>query len=146
MLVSHDRALLRAVCDEFWLVGKGEVAPFDGDLDEYQTYLLEEAKLLRESIKEEQQSQQKNTSTAQLRAENKKNQSRLKTLKRNLEKIEEKIQALQQQKKTLEDKLSHTQDLGKITQIGNEIMAIDDSLNHQENEWLELSEELEALT
>ena len=25
MLVSHDRALLRAVCDEFWLVGRGRV-------------------------------------------------------------------------------------------------------------------------
>src|SRR5690606_1905945 len=31
MLVSHDRALLRAVCDEFWLVTKGGVQPFDGD-------------------------------------------------------------------------------------------------------------------
>jgi ABC-type glutathione transport system ATPase component len=27
MLVSHDRALLRAVCDEFWLVGRGVVSP-----------------------------------------------------------------------------------------------------------------------
>jgi ATP-binding cassette subfamily F protein 3 len=27
MLVSHDRALLRSVCDEFWLVGRGAVAP-----------------------------------------------------------------------------------------------------------------------
>jgi ATP-binding cassette subfamily F protein 3 len=40
MLVSHDRALLRAVCDEFWLVGRGAVGPFDGDLDDYQRYLL----------------------------------------------------------------------------------------------------------
>ncbi|MDO9088602.1 MAG: ATP-binding cassette domain-containing protein, partial [Burkholderiaceae bacterium] len=29
MLVSHDRALLRAVCDEFWLVSRGGIAPFD---------------------------------------------------------------------------------------------------------------------
>ncbi len=48
MLVSHDRALLRAVCDEFWLVGRGVVGPFDGDLDDYQRYLLEESKRLRE--------------------------------------------------------------------------------------------------
>ncbi len=27
MLVSHDRALLRAVCDEFWLVGRGRIVP-----------------------------------------------------------------------------------------------------------------------
>jgi ATP-binding cassette subfamily F protein 3 len=47
MLVSHDRALLRAVCDEFWMVSRGGVEPFDGDLDDYQRYLLEEGKRLR---------------------------------------------------------------------------------------------------
>ncbi|HXE21672.1 MAG TPA: ATP-binding cassette domain-containing protein, partial [Rhodoferax sp.] len=52
MLVSHDRALLRAVCDEFWLVTRGGVEPFDGDLDDYQRYLLDEAKRQRESLKE----------------------------------------------------------------------------------------------
>ena len=52
MLVSHDRALLRAVCDEFWMVSRGGVAPFDGDLDDYQRYLLDEAKRQREAIKE----------------------------------------------------------------------------------------------
>ena len=41
MLVSHDRALLREVCDEFWLVTSGGVLPFDGDLDDYQKWLLE---------------------------------------------------------------------------------------------------------
>ncbi|QEL65281.1 ATP-binding cassette, subfamily F, member 3 [Oryzomicrobium terrae] len=48
MLVSHDRALLRAVCDEFWLVSRGGVGPFDGDLEDYQRYLLDEAKRARE--------------------------------------------------------------------------------------------------
>jgi ATP-binding cassette subfamily F protein 3 len=41
MLVSHDRALLRETCDEFWLVTGGAVQPFDGDLDDYQRWLLE---------------------------------------------------------------------------------------------------------
>jgi ATP-binding cassette subfamily F protein 3 len=48
MLVSHDRALLRAVCDEFWLVSKGGIEPFEGDLEDYQRYLLDEAKRVRE--------------------------------------------------------------------------------------------------
>ena len=56
MLVSHDRALLRSVCDEFWLVGRGGIAPFDGDLDDYQRYLLDEAKRLRELVREESRS------------------------------------------------------------------------------------------
>jgi len=44
MLVSHDRALLREVCDEFWLVAGGAVKPFDGDLDDYQRWLLEQSR------------------------------------------------------------------------------------------------------
>ena len=44
MLVSHDRALLREVCDEFWLVTDGAVKPFDGDLDDYQKWLLEQSR------------------------------------------------------------------------------------------------------
>ncbi|MBI5268118.1 MAG: ATP-binding cassette domain-containing protein [Burkholderiales bacterium] len=44
MLVSHDRALLREVCDEFWLVADGVLKPFDGDLDDYQRWLLERSR------------------------------------------------------------------------------------------------------
>ncbi len=54
MLVSHDRALLRSVCDEFWLVSKGGVAPFDGDLEDYQRYLLDEARRVREEAASQQ--------------------------------------------------------------------------------------------
>ncbi|SAL68879.1 ABC transporter ATP-binding protein [Caballeronia choica] len=54
MLVSHDRSLLRAVCDEFWLVTKGSVEPFDGDLDDYQQFLRDEARRMREQASGEQ--------------------------------------------------------------------------------------------
>jgi len=50
MLVSHDRALLREVCDEFWLVAKGAVLPFDGDLDDYQKWLLETSRAVSRGL------------------------------------------------------------------------------------------------
>ncbi|MBA2547013.1 MAG: ATP-binding cassette domain-containing protein [Burkholderiaceae bacterium] len=40
ILVSHDRHLLRATTDELWLVHDGEVAPFEGDLDDYSALIL----------------------------------------------------------------------------------------------------------
>ncbi|MDR2852553.1 MAG: ATP-binding cassette domain-containing protein [Burkholderiaceae bacterium] len=52
MLVSHDRALLRSVCDSFWLVGEGQVSDFDGDLDDYQQYLLDQARRARDALRE----------------------------------------------------------------------------------------------
>ena len=39
VLVSHDRALLRTVCDEFVIVADGAALPFDGDLDDYLAWL-----------------------------------------------------------------------------------------------------------
>jgi ATP-binding cassette subfamily F protein 3 len=52
MLVSHDRALLREVCDEFWLVADGGVRPFDGDLDDYQKYLLDTARAQAKALRD----------------------------------------------------------------------------------------------
>lgn len=39
VIVSHDRALLRATCDQFALVADGRVQAFDGDLDDYKAWL-----------------------------------------------------------------------------------------------------------
>ena len=39
LIVSHDRALLRGVCDEFLLIGDGHAQPFDGDLEDYAAWL-----------------------------------------------------------------------------------------------------------
>ncbi len=40
ILVSHDRYLLEASADRLWLVQNGNVAPFDGDLDDYRRAVL----------------------------------------------------------------------------------------------------------
>jgi len=39
ILVSHDRHLLRSVCDDLWLVDGGRLQTFDGDLDDYPAWL-----------------------------------------------------------------------------------------------------------
>jgi ATP-binding cassette subfamily F protein 3 len=39
ILVSHDRHLLRSVCDDLWLVDGGALQHFDGDLDAYPEWL-----------------------------------------------------------------------------------------------------------
>jgi ATP-binding cassette subfamily F protein 3 len=42
VIVSHDRALLRATCDQFILVTDGKAQSFDGDLDDYAAWLAQE--------------------------------------------------------------------------------------------------------
>ncbi|MBS0580258.1 MAG: ATP-binding cassette domain-containing protein [Proteobacteria bacterium] len=39
VIVSHDRSLLRGACDRFLLVAQGALAPFEGDLEDYASWL-----------------------------------------------------------------------------------------------------------
>ena len=45
VIVSHDRTLLRGACDSFLLVANGAVTPFDGDLDDYASWLGKSGKV-----------------------------------------------------------------------------------------------------
>jgi ATP-binding cassette subfamily F protein 3 len=42
VVIAHDRHLLRATVDELWLVANGGLAPFDGDLDDYRDWVLDQ--------------------------------------------------------------------------------------------------------
>ncbi|WP_319242313.1 ATP-binding cassette domain-containing protein [uncultured Propionivibrio sp.] len=145
MLVSHDRALLRAVCDEFWLVSRGTLAPFDGDLDDYQQFLLDEAKRVRESIKASQK-EARAAAAPVMPPVAKKSSSNLKALQRDLGKLEQQMLELQTQKNAMEARLSTLADPQEIGELGMKMQAIDESLADIEDRWLAISEEIEALS
>ena len=166
MLVSHDRALLRAVCDEFWLVGRGEIKPFDGDLDDYQRYLLEESKRLREEAKMEevkgtsedakptamiavtpekkpvaQTSEQRKLESAKRQEIN----ARTKPLKKQIDQIEKSMAQLQSEKAVLEAKLLEPISPSDIAEIGKKLKVINDELATLEEKWLGWTSEIEAI-
>ena len=141
MLVSHDRALLRAVCDSFWLVANGSISDFDGDLDDYQQYLLDEARRQRDVANS---STAPKAPVAPLAAKTKPASRQLKALQKDLEKLDQKIPALQAEKASLENALTATTDPATLTETGSKLHAIQDELDALEGRWLELSEEIEA--
>jgi ATP-binding cassette subfamily F protein 3 len=146
MLVSHDRALLRAVCDEFWLVTKGGVEPFDGDLDDYQRYLLEEGKRLRESLKEAGKAAEPPKPTpAPVVAKRAVPSGKLKPLKQSLEKLDKSMAALQAEKVALEARLAGNLSVEDITAAGKQLQHVNGELEREEEKWLELSGQIEAL-
>ena len=149
MLVSHDRALLRAVCDEFWLVARGRVEPFDGDLDDYQRYLLDEAKRVRESVREAvRETRAGESAVVQSQAvaqQTKRNATRAKTLRREQGKIEAQMLEVQAAKHALEARLSEPLAPQEIGALGLEIEAYAGQLETLEAQWLTLGEEIETL-
>jgi len=176
MLVSHDRALLRSVCDEFWLVGRGVVGPFDGDLDDYQRYLLDESKRLREVAKETQRTLEAEAQASQAAAAEaaraaaaaatqaaapaiaSRDQRKLdaqarqalaektRPLKKELEQVDQRMAQLGQDKTALEERLSTTLPPAEIAESGKKLKAISDELERLEERWLELNEQIETLT
>ena len=143
MLVSHDRSLLRSVCDEFWLVSHGGIEPFDGDLDDYQRYLLDEAKRVRESVKASQKAA-KEAAPVVAAPVVKKDSAELKALRRDLGRLEQTILELQTRKHGLEARLASTQSAQEIGEIGVQVQALTDELAGHEDRWLDLSERIEA--
>ena len=147
MLVSHDRALLRAVCDEFWMVSRGGIAPFDGDLDDYQRYLLDESKRLRAEavaaaavvvappVKTTNESNQNN----------KLNQEKKKPLKKELEKVEPKLAALEAEKEACLQQLLEPLNPKEIAEASKRLKRIEQELASLEARWLEINEALEAI-
>ncbi|MDE2606388.1 MAG: ATP-binding cassette domain-containing protein [Burkholderiales bacterium] len=153
MLVSHDRALLRAVCDEFWLVGRGTVAPFDGDLDDYQRYLLEEARRLREQVAAAAPAAAPAASGSRLTPQEQRRQqaqqrqelaARLKPLRKEREQAEQRIAALESEKAQLEGRLATVLTPADIAEAGRRLKAVADELARLEDRWLELAGEIEA--
>jgi len=146
MLVSHDRSLLRSVCDEFWLVSRGGIEPFDGDLDDYQRYLLDEAKRGREELKASLKEAKETVTQAPPVVENKKISARLKTMKRDQGKLEQRMLELQTRKHALEARLSKPLPAQEIGELGLELKTVDEELASHEEKWLAISEEIEAET
>ncbi|MFM6961482.1 MAG: ABC-F family ATP-binding cassette domain-containing protein, partial [Polynucleobacter victoriensis] len=150
MLVSHDRALLRAVCDEFWLVGRGEIKPFDGDLDDYQQYLLDESKRLREEAKTISEvvdvapieinkvkpvvksGEQKKLDAARRQEIN----ALVKPIKKKIEKAEKDMADLNRQKLDIETQLSQPISPAEIAQLGKNLKLINENLATIEEQWL----------
>ncbi len=138
MLVSHDRALLRSVCDSFWLVSRGGVSDFDGDLDDYKQFLLDEAKRQREEAAAPKVSVAKEAPKA------KPVSNRMKGLQRDLEKLDQNIQRLQKNKGDHEAALSGITDPAAIAETGRKLLVIQEELDALELRWLSLAEDIEA--
>ncbi|MBK7282243.1 ABC-F family ATP-binding cassette domain-containing protein [Candidatus Aalborgicola defluviihabitans] len=143
MLVSHDRALLRAVCDEFWMVSRGGVEPFDGDLDDYQRYLLDEVKRQREEAKEAAKAPVKPVPVVTAKPTKSKGDTSPK-FKKELEVVEARMAVLNGEGAALESQLTTNTHPHEIADIGKKLNGVNNELAQLEERWLELSSLMES--
>ncbi len=165
MLVSHDRALLREVCDEFWLVTDGAVKPFDGDLDDYQKWLLEQSReASREQSKGDKARRKREVAapaaappaavpTPTARGNDRKTAAsgrqqrsdELKPLRKELIGVDNKLGVLMSDREALEAAAADEMSPAQRADQGRRLKQLADEIEALEARWLELSTQLDAL-
>lgn len=144
LLISHDRHLLDACADRLWLVADGRVTPFDGDLDDYEKFVLS-------SRRPPAKPKAEKPAAPAARAPN---------LSRDIRSIERKIKALEAEIAKLEeeqDKLAtrladnalydgSARANAELERLVARDAAVKAALAEKEEGWLALQAELEELT
>jgi ATP-binding cassette subfamily F protein 3 len=149
VIVSHDRHLLRATCDELWLVADGKITPFDGDLDDYTIWLgqqkvaqraadtpIDETKVLRREDRAAEDARKK-SALAERRQ-----------LTREIEKLEKQLAGWQGELVLLEQRLADpalysSPDPSLMQALTKRQAELAEQIETAEHRWLELQTSLD---
>ena len=158
IVVAHDRHLLRATTDQFMLVCEHRLQPFDGDLDDYRDWLLQQAALKRAAAKpiepdagtEAFSSNRKEQRRTDAEARQKVAHLR-KPLQNRIGKLEKQMEALNAEKAALDatiaDPASYDQACkAALSEALKRLGEVNVRLANTESEWLEAHDELEQLS
>jgi ATP-binding cassette subfamily F protein 3 len=153
VLVSHDRALLRTVCDAFLLVADGNVAEFDGDLDDYLEWLAARratqaaanahAPALTATIARKE-------ARAAAAAERQAKLARRRPLVKEIDQLELSLAQWHEEKREIDETLAdpsiyESPDLDKLKGLALRQNELTRLIDEAEQRWLEVHEQLEEI-
>jgi ATP-binding cassette subfamily F protein 3 len=153
VLVSHDRALLRTVCDAFILVADGRVVEFDGDLDDYLAWL---AARRESAVAQDGEAAGGADKTARKDAraaaaqERQARLSRRRPLLREAEQLEAQLAGWQEEKRKLDEQLVNpafysSPDIDQLRGVTSRQQEVTRLIDEAEHRWLEVHAELEKI-
>jgi len=146
ILVSHDRHLLRTVCDDLWLIDDGKVQRFDADIDAYPKWLA--IRKQRQADISEFVPQRGKSSKKQKRQEAAARRLLQPQLNR-LKLLESEIEKLTRRKTEMDSLLSEagiyqSEHKDRLSTTLAEQAVVKQELMQKEEEWMLLSEEIEG--
>ncbi|MBP8133490.1 MAG: ATP-binding cassette domain-containing protein [Zoogloea sp.] len=153
VIVSHDRALLRATCDRFLLVDDGRLTPFDGDLDDYKSWLAQRRAADAVANQCPDKAADKATRKADREQAAADRQARLvarRPLLKELEQLDKKLAPWTAEKARLDERLADPDlytgpEAGEVPKLIKRQGELTDKIDEAELRWLELHEALEAI-
>ena len=105
VIVSHDRFLLRSVTDRWLMVADGTVQDYDGDLEEYRTYLTERRAKQQQPVTTTAKADSAQTRKDRKRTEAQQRQ-RQQPLRKKLQELEERLEAVTRRCADIETQLA----------------------------------------
>ena len=153
VLVSHDRALLRAVCDSFLLVADGVVQPFDGDVDDYLQWLTARRDTQDAAVTDAPQvadKQARRDARQSAQQERQEKLARRRPLMKESEKLDRDLAKWGKEKTELDAQLAdpalyQNADGERLRGLTTRQAALAQQIDAAEERWLEVHAELEAL-
>jgi len=149
VLVSHDRALLRTVCDDFLLVCDGKVEPFDGTVEDYICWLAaRRTASANGALKPDKTARREARASAA--ADRQQKLAARRPLIKQAERLEQDLARWQREKQQIDTQLadpaSYTRpDPGNLRLLTSRQLQLVQDIDAAEQRWLELHAELEAL-
>jgi ATP-binding cassette subfamily F protein 3 len=145
IVVSHDRHLLRNTVDELWMVANSQLLSYEGDLDEYQRWLLDSSdSQTTETMTEANDignKKQQRQAAAQQRAALKPLADKIKRLEKELEKLQDQLNGVTEQ---LSDNCIYDDNnKEKLRKLLLEQSQLKSKMTANEESWLQAQEEFE---
>lgn len=143
IVVSHDRYLLQATTDQFWLVDQGQVTAYAGDLDDYRQFIFRK-------IEAATTAQPKQSLVAAAKVDTRLLKTQRKTLQNKIDKLEQQLLQLSESRATIESQLSNTElytqaNQSLLAQVLQQQKEISTQLERTEELWLNYQTQLENL-
>ena len=149
VVISHDRHLLRSVCDELLIVHHGIVDRFNRSLDDYPAWLKEQDEKANEVVEKWREEPAKPINKKQQRQEQAQRRQRLKPFYDKIRDTEKKLSAGRTRLIEFDERLADesiyadTSRKDELKQLVKEQAAVKAEIETLEWDWLEASEELE---
>ncbi len=150
VLVSHDRALLRASCDEFVLVADGQAVPFDGDLEAYSLWLNEQRLKEKQNVQATLEVKPAKQDRAMNKAERQARIAERRPLLKEVAELDSRIAAWQEEKQACDARLNDNDlysaaDKTALQDLLKKQAELIKQIEQAEERWLDLHERLEEL-
>jgi ATP-binding cassette subfamily F protein 3 len=153
VLVSHDRALLRTVCDAFLLVSDGDAQEYDGDLDDYLAWLSarrEAQAAARADVGQVADKAARKEARAAAAADRQTKLSRRRPLMKEAEQLEQRLSGWHEEKREIDESLADpsfydSPDPDKLKGLALRQTELTRLIDEAEQRWLDVSTELEEI-